>query len=120
MKKILIAMGGLGSEFSVSLSSGRHVFENFPQGEYEPIILLMLPDGRICLKRDLSFLNGDGNLLELKDNWEKSSDIYQIGDWQQMLDSSSIESDSSVSPMDSSVGKSEVAVLDVVATAAGC
>ncbi len=94
MKKILIAMGGLGSEFPVSLSSGRHVFENFPKGEYEPIILLMLPDGRICLKRDLSFLNGDGNLLELKDNWEKSSAIYQIGDWQQMLNSSSIESDS--------------------------
>ena len=54
----------------------------------------MLPDGRVCLKRDLSFLNGDGNLLELKNNWEKSSSIYEIGEWQQMLNSSLIESDS--------------------------
>ncbi len=94
MKKILIAMGGLGSEFSVSLSSGRHVYENFPKGSYEPAILLMLPDGRVSIKRDLSFLSGEGNLLKLSDNWETSTCTYDIGEWCQMLNNESIEPDS--------------------------
>ena len=94
LKKILIAMGGLGSEFSVSLSSGRHVFENFPVDKFEPIILLLLPDGRMSLMRDLSFLNGEGNLLNLAENWEKSSSsTYEVGQWHQMLRNSLIEPD---------------------------
>ena len=93
MKKILIAMGGIGSEFSVSLSSGRYVFENFPRDQYEPIMLLMLPDGRMSLKRDLSFLSGQGNLLKLSTDWEKSSSIYELGQWNQMLENSSIKTD---------------------------
>ena len=90
MKKILIAIGGIGSEFSVSLSSGRYLFENFPRDQYEPIIILMLPDGRFSLERDLNFLSGGGNLLELKAGYQKSLSIFDIGQWNQMLEEHSI------------------------------
>ena len=94
MKKILIAIGGLGSEFPVSLSSGRYVFENFPVDQFEPIILLMLPDGRMGLMRDLHLLKGEGNLLNLAENWEKSlPSIYEVGQWYEMLKNASIKPD---------------------------
>lgn len=84
-KKIIIAVGGLGHEFQVSLSSGRYIFENCPRDSYDPLILLLLPDGRISLHFDLQMFSGEGNLLSLKNGWENRFSLYSLGDWDEML-----------------------------------
>lgn len=84
-KKILIAMGGMGHEFKVSLSSGSYVFRNCCSIEYDPAILLVLPDGRVCLFENLNFISGEGNLLELRDDWQTMAKVFHLGQWDQML-----------------------------------